>query len=284
VTLGLESRKPLTYIYPVGANKALFDGLRASDLRIWNELDRADDGTPDICQVVAAFSFADAKDLGKCRVWASCDRLLSSHATVEVFQGKGSIILSQFRCSERVNDDPIAARMLLNLVSYAQSAEHPGLIDLCVPVKWGLEAFRTGAFVSTVQGFLPHSKTYKHDGGSKGLLGQDHSIDGFTMVGDYGFTSNGWLRPIPDPNKDGWGILCGTLSRPVSKFSMKLHNVSGEQAKISLKLDSKDVGSPVTVMPNEERTVEWQVSRQAGPVEVELRGDQDLVLTESRFE
>jgi hypothetical protein len=72
--------------------------------------------------------------------------------------------------------------------------------------------------MSTLQGLLAHSPVYKHDGGSKGLLGADHRIDGFTLVGNYGFKGTGWIEPIPDPNAEGWGIIYGMLSKPASRF------------------------------------------------------------------
>jgi hypothetical protein len=284
VDIAASTRKPLSYITPVGDNETIYKSLDIRDLRFWNDLGFSPEGVPDVCPILTSLKFSDVKDLASCRVWASCDQLLSAYAMLEIFHGKGSIILSQFRCVERVNEDPVAARLLANILTYAASSEHPGLIDLTKPVKWNSEAFRTGAFVSFLQGFFPHSMTYKHEGSSKGLQGKDHSIDGFTMVGSYKYGSNGWLRPVPDPKTDGWGIMYGKLSHPVTRFIVKLRNSSAESGRIKLLIDGQQVGSPSLVLAGEEREVEWKISREAGLVKVELRGDQDLVLTESSFE
>lgn len=281
----MEQRKPyrrFTYIQPMGANTAIFRDLTDRDLRYWNDLGRSAVTTPDICPVLTALKPAAVTDLRSARVWAACDQLLSGAAILEILHGSGGIVLSQFRIVERVNDDPIAAKLLGNLVGYA-SGKTAGLLDLTTPIRWDLAAFRAGAFVSPLQGFLPHSRTYTHAGNSKGRLGDDHRIDGFTLVGNYGFTSNGWLTPIPNPTADGWGILYGTLSRRATRFVLKLSNPGDTPAKIALKLDGKTVGSPEVVPAGSEQAVEWPISRASGPVEVELRGDQRLVITESCF-
>ena len=275
--------RPFTYIQPMGRNKAIFRELTDRDLRFWNELDLTPTGNPDVYPVLTPLRPNAAADLKSARVWAACGQLLSGAAILEVYHGKGSIILSQFRTVERVGTDPIAAKLLANLISYTASGASPGMLDLTKPIRWDTEAFRAGAFQSLKQGFLPHSKTYKHEGGSKGLLGEDHRIDGSTLVGDYGFTSNGWLRPVPDPAAEGWGIFYGTLNRPVTRFAVTLRNLGNTPARIALRLDGRPIGSVVSMPAGEERTVEWACARDPGPVEVELRGDQRLLITETRF-
>jgi len=271
-----------TYIQPMGGNAVIFKGLSDRDLRYFNDLGRSADTTPDICPVLTALKPASVKDLRSARVWAACDQLLSGAAILEILHGSGSVMLSQFRVVERVTDDPIAAKLLGNLIGYA-SAKSAGLLDLTKPIRWDLAAFRAGAFVSPLQGFLPHSKTYKHQGNSKGRLGDDHTIDGFTLVGNYGFNGNGWLTPIPDPAAQGWGVLYGALSRRVTQFVLKLRNTGDTPASIALAIDGEAVGLPAIVPAGSEIALQWPISRAPGPVAVELRGDQRLVITESCF-
>ena len=280
----MPSRHMHTYIQPVGGDASpIMNDLTDRDLRYWNDLGPGGIATPDICPVTAALEPASVLDLRSARVWASCGQLLSSHAIVELMHSSGSVVLSQFRAVERVSTDPVAAKLLSNLVAYT-TRKSTGLVDLSKPIAWDKEGFRSGAFVSTLQGMLPHSPVYKHDGGSKGLLGADHRIDGFTLVGNYGFTSNGWLRPIPDPVAEGWGIFYGTLSKPAGRFVLQLRNTGDTAASISLKIGGKAVGSAQTVPEGIETSLTWPVARDAGPVSVELRGDQRLVITRSSFE
>lgn len=276
--------RPFTYIQPVGgkANPIMSD-LTDRDLRWWNELGKTPGGGPHIYPVLAAFKPATKEDLRSARVWASCDQLLSSHACLELMHGSGSVLLSQFRAVERVETDPAASKLLTNLITYA-AGETAGLFDLSRPVDWVRDGFRSGVFVSSLQGLLPHSPVYKHDGGSKGLLGADHRIDGFTLVGKYGFKGTGWIEPVPDPKAEGWGVFYGRLSKPASRFVLELRNTGNTPAAISLKIDGKTVGAAQTVAAGAETSLTWPAIHAEGPVAVELRGDQRLVITESRFE
>lgn len=279
-----RNRHPFTYIQPVGDNKALFDGVTARDLRFFNAVGLVSDVVPDIYPVLACLKPTTAADMKCARVWAACDQLLGGWALVELYQGKGSVLLSQFRLVERVGNDPIAAKLLSNLISYCASGRSPGLLDLTKPIRWDHEAFRVGAFQSPEQGFLPHSPVYKHEGTSKGRLGDDHRIDGVTLVGDYTITANGWLRPVPDPATEGWGVFFGQLSRPVTRFTVKLRNPGDSPARIALKLDGKPIGDAASIAAGDIRTIEWPCPRKPGPVEVELRGDQRLIITETCFD
>jgi len=82
---------------------------------------------------------------------------------------------------------------------------------------------------------------------------------------------------------DGWGVIYGTLSKPASKFVLRLRNLGDTAARIALKLDAEQLGAQ-SVAAGAEATLTWPISRAAGPVEVELRGDQRLVITHSSFE
>jgi len=282
-TFTMSARSRLTYIHPVGGNQAIFEGIRGRDLRYWNEVSRYSNGSATVEPVLALLWPASHADLASARCWASSERLLSGAAILEIFHGQGSVVISTFRTTERVPIDPIAAKLLANLVKYAASAEHYGLLDLTKPIKWDVEAFRTGVFCSKKQGFLPHSPVYAHTGGSKGNLGADHGIDGSSLVGTYDFDGNGYVTPVPDPAVEGWGVFYGRLSRQVTRFSLTLRNDSLQSAQIRLKIDDQDIGSPQTLSAGQQRTIEWAINRQAGPVKVELRGDQDLVITASQF-
>lgn len=282
-----EQRKPyrpVTYIHPVGGNQAIFDGLRPEDLRYWNELGRAPNGTPDICPVLTPLKPASADALSNTRAWALCDQMLSGMAIAEVYHGTGSAILCQMRCVERVSHDPFASRLLGNLIAYACSPEHPGLVDLYGRTRWDLSAYRSGVVVSPVQGLLPHSKTYQHRGSSKGKLGEDHSIDGFTLLWPYKHGSYGWLEPEPDPTKEGRGVVYGYLSRPAQKFCLTVRNAGSGTADIRVLLDGVQIGEARSVSARDTETLEWIVNRKQGPVKLEMCGDQQLVLVESRFE
>jgi len=279
--LSMTSRS-LTYIHQVGDNTALFNDIRERDLRYWNSLGPSLDDVPQICPVEAPLAPRTLDDLRNARVWAACGSLLSSAAIIELTHGRGSIVLSQFRCVDRTGSDPIAERLLANLVNSVASSTPPSPPDLSRPLRWDLEAFRRGVFVSRLQGLLPTSPTFARTGPSKGLQGEDHRINGFTLVGDYNFNSMGHLR-APALDQEGWGIFFGTLGRRATRMGLLVHNPTKQPLPIRAKLDGKEIGSPVLIQPGKYQTLEWATDRQPGPVEVKLRGSQQLVLKRSWF-
>ncbi|MDH7569337.1 MAG: hypothetical protein QHJ73_07095, partial [Armatimonadota bacterium] len=277
------SSRALTYVHPVGASEAIFGGIRPRDLRTWNELGRDPNGVPDVCPVVGALRPASGESLRTSRIWAVCDQMISSAALVEVIHGRGSVILSQFRCVERVAHDPIAARLLANLIDYANAGPPAGLVDLSRPVRWDLTAIRDGVFTSPLQGLLPWSPAYSHTGGSKGRVGEDQRIVGFTLVGEYRHNALGWIQ-LPAGAAEGWGVIRGTLSRPATRFVVRVRHPGDTPARLSLKVDGVVVGEAQEMAPGSEQELAWTMEHGAGPVELELRGDPRLVLLESRFE
>lgn len=282
--LQIGPQRAFTYIQRMGQNPALWKDLTNADLRIWNQDGVAPGGVPNVFPVYSTLTAPRLQDLRSVRAWAATDRMLTGAALMEVFRGRGSILLSQFACVDRVPSDPVAARLLANLVNYTLGTDHPGLLDLSQPIHWDLRAFSEGALASNLQGFLPYSPTYSHTGASKGRLGDDHRIVGATLVGHYGFTSNGWLRPVPDPKAEGWGVLFGRLSRPARAFVLSAHNSSHQPESVRLLLDGTLVGADATIAPGQSKTIRWSVARDAGPVRVELRGGQKIVISQTQFE
>ncbi len=277
--------RPMTYAHPMGNNAVIFDGLRERDLHVWNETDRTAEGVPNIGSVVGPLMPVSAADLKNTRIWAVCDQIMRGAAIAEVFHGKGSIILSQFACVDRVDHDPIAAKLLANLVHYATFLHHPESLDLSRRIRMDLEAYRMGLISSTVQGFLPHSPVYQHEGSSKGLQGADHRIDGVTLVGKYSHRAGtGWIDPVPDPKAEGWGIAYGTLTQPATQMKVEVHNPSESPSTIRIRLDDKEIGAPKVVPPGSKTTLEWAIQRKAGPVKIEMRGSQNLVISAMLFE
>ncbi|MCC6483469.1 MAG: hypothetical protein IT209_01375 [Armatimonadetes bacterium] len=283
-SVDMSANKGFTYIQQTGDNAALWKTLTNDDLRLWNQTGVSENKVPDVFPVRSILRLTKLEDLRSTRVWAATDQMLTSAALMEIYEGRGSVLLSQFACADRAGFDPAASQLLANLIEYALGDADPGSLDLSQPIQWGLSAFREGALVTNLQGFLPYSPTYAHDGSSKGRLASDHRIDGVTLVGTYHFTSNGWLRPIPDPKAEAWGVFFGRLPSPVSSFSATVRNVSRRSESLRLLLDHTEAGSAATIPAGGSKTVRWPVSHAAGDVRVELRGGQSLVITRTQFD
>jgi len=274
--------RSMSYIHPIAGSERICEGIEDFDLWFFNEIGRSPEGVPDVCPVINPLRPASHTALKNTRIWAVCDQALGSAALLEVFEGGGSVVVSQFKCVDRANDDPIAARLLANLVHYCALTDRPEPIDLSRPIKWGWEAIRSGVFSSPKQGFLLHSEVYRHEGGSKGMLGADHAIDGVTLAGAYTHNSRGWIDPVPDPKASGWGIVYGSITTPTRRLVVTVRNPAAEPAQMRISTNGVQMGEPVTIPPGEKLDAEFKFEIAPGPIDIEFRGDQRLVISESR--
>ena len=101
----------------------IFDGLSKSDFKLWSDcsgFDESQNGFPEIYPVTGGFSMRKA-DLTKASILANYSRNLSGTALCEIFDGKGSVIMSGFDIESKLGTDPIADRLYANMLSYIVS-------------------------------------------------------------------------------------------------------------------------------------------------------------------
>lgn len=102
---------------------AIFNGLSKSDFKLWSDctgFDESTDGFPEIYPVTGGFSMRKA-DLTKASILANYSRNLSGTALCEIFDGKGSVVMSGFDIESKLGTDPIADRLYANMLSYIVS-------------------------------------------------------------------------------------------------------------------------------------------------------------------
>ena len=128
-------------INPERPDHPVFAGLDRHRFWTWSDYTNWDEtkpGFPQICPVTHGFKLTSADSLSHTAILADYDRGLEGVALCDMFDGKGSVILTGLDLVNRVSLDPVADRMLLNLVSYASNnRDHPihALIDK--PIVWG---------------------------------------------------------------------------------------------------------------------------------------------------
>ena len=93
------------------ANVCLSTGLTSGGF------DQTKPGFPEIYPVTAGFRLTKEHDLGHTAVIANYDRGLEAIALAEMFDGRGSVLMTGFELAARVGKDPVADRVLRNLVA-----------------------------------------------------------------------------------------------------------------------------------------------------------------------
>ena len=172
------------YINPERPNHPVFRGLDRSHFRMWSDYTQwtqSQSGRPKLLPVVfglrfsadermetgldldtgkpwdLTYAFGGRQALQKTAVLADYGRGLSSIALCEIFEGNGSAILSAFDLVSRAGLDPVADRLLRNLVLYAANAQphdrYPLIEDT---VHWGDYADEQGLIIEKHCGLIPN--------------------------------------------------------------------------------------------------------------------------------
>ncbi len=135
----------------------VFSGLSRKMFRLWSDYtgyDESKPGFPAVYPVTDGFVMRNA-DLTKVQILADYSRGISGVALCEVVCGKGSILLSAFDLTSRCGLDPIAEKMLCNLLGYAGSDMRPQPYKLIEnPIWWGDFASEDGLVTGANNGLV----------------------------------------------------------------------------------------------------------------------------------
>lgn len=110
------------WINPRRSDTGIFSNIDRKQLWLWSDpsgWDPSKEGLPENEPVNTLLKLRDADALGTTAVLANFGRGLEHLALAEVFRGEGSVILSAFDFERFVGFDPIAGKVLRNLVTYA---------------------------------------------------------------------------------------------------------------------------------------------------------------------
>ncbi|MEO5579444.1 MAG: glycoside hydrolase family 2 TIM barrel-domain containing protein [Gemmatimonadaceae bacterium] len=271
-----------------------------SDFTNWNE-SRA--GVPQVYPVTRGFVITDAKSLGKAAVIANYDHGLEGIALAELFDGKGSVLMTGLDIVSRIGLDPVADRMLANIVSYMSSPtghESTQLIDS--KIVWGDYASERGLLTGVYSGFLLNTVpvvpkdlaaryplTVDAEGntlaGGAGGWNTKPAIQyvpkGRRAFGPYAFTSGGsvelpkghgpdgearfWLRIPPGRN-----TMVTTVSNPVAQPLGMTIDVNGAATRSTIPAMSTIVVE-TPVRPNEALGIVFSGDRRLVVLETDFR-------------
>jgi hypothetical protein len=135
----------------------VFEGLGRARFHLWSDQtgwDQTKPGFPAVYPVTHGFRLTRAEDLARVAVLANYDRGLEGVALCEMFEGKGSILFTGLGLVERAALDPIADRLLTNLVSYLTTKEHPLHPLIADPIHWGKYETEKGLITGPLNGLV----------------------------------------------------------------------------------------------------------------------------------
>lgn len=207
-------------------------GITRDNLKLWSDptgWDQTKPGFPDIYPVNSGFKLTKTDDLANTAIIANYDRGLEAIALAEMFDGRGSVMMTGFELVPRVGKDPVADRVLKNVVAYVTGNDgrevHP-LVDK--PIKWGDYPTERGVVVEPIGGLVVNCRWQKPPTAPDAKPLPDNEGAWNTRPGD-GFVPHG--RRVFGP----WSYTNATGIREL--------NDKGEVAGAAPPADSADAGA-----------------------------------------
>jgi hypothetical protein len=238
----------------------------------------------------------DAQSLERVAVLANYDRGLEGVALCEMFDGRGSVIVSAFDTVQRAGLDPVADRLLANLVRYAASQKnhelHP-LIDQ--PIQWGNYASERGIINGPLNGLVvnsswvrpptnPSAEPLTQDEGAWNTRpGDQFAPHGRSPLGPYGYSTGSGLRDLNPDSDIGTGMFWARISQGKKTVATVVENPSTKSAELEVSVN----GGPATkleVPAGKTVTVTAPLPPDATNVAVRFTGSKKLVLLKTSFE
>ncbi|MEJ7759876.1 MAG: hypothetical protein WKF55_09855 [Gemmatimonadaceae bacterium] len=271
-----------------------------SDFTSWNE---TRPGVPQVYPVTRGFVLTDPKSISRAAILANYDHGLEGVALAELFDGRGSVLMTGFDIVNRLGLDPVADRMLSNIVTHMTSAQgHDAVPRIDTKIVWGDYASERGILTGIYSGLLLNTVpvvpkelasryplTLDAEGntlaGGAGGWNTKPAIQyvprGRRVFGPYTFTSGGSVQLPKGSSPRGEGRFW--IRVPASRRTM-LTTVSNPADKaLQMEIEANGSARASTIPPGGTALIETPITGGVTPIALVFRGDRKLVLLETDF-
>jgi hypothetical protein len=168
-----------------------------------------------------------------------------------MFDGRGSVIISGFDIVHRAGLDPVADRLLANLLRYAASQKnhetHP-LVDQSI--EWGNYASERGIITGPLNGLVlnadwvrpptnPSAQPLTQEEGAWNTRpGDQFAPHGRSPFGPYGYSTGSTLRDLNRDSETGTGVFWVRIPHSKSKLVTTVENSSDKPTELSLNVNN----------------------------------------------
>jgi hypothetical protein len=292
------------YINPERPDHPVFAGIIRDNLRVWSDYtnwDETQKGFPAIKPVTDGFGLQSKEDVAHTAILASYSSGLQAIALAEQFQGKGSIMLCGLDIANRTFIDPVAARLLSNLINYTGTTTGHQLYQLITsPIVWGEYETEKGIVTDLYSGFLVNStprvpadylgkgivvtkEGYQLAGGNRlgfnTRPGIQYVANGRRPFGPYTQSFGG--QPVPDKNStEGIGKFWCKIPEGQNIATSIVWNPGNEPLAIKIKVNNLQEVSKI-INAGDKVAVVTPVN--SSNVNITYTGDRRLVILETAF-
>jgi hypothetical protein len=240
------------------------------------------------------FKLTEPNDLARIAILADYDRGLEGIALAEMFDGKGSVLLCGLDLVGRIGIDPVADRLLTNMLTYmsgdAKHDPHPTIKD---PIRWGDFATEHGVIGSPIYGLFrntdwtppptePDAKPLTDAQGGWNTRPSDQFLPkGIRPRGPFSYTFNCAPRD-GDKSPDGTGIFWASIPAGRSKVLTKVRNDT--KSALKLRIDVNDAkGVEREVPAGQTISISAPIPARATDVGIRYTGSRELIILETAF-
>jgi hypothetical protein len=285
----------------------VFDGIDRDRLFLWSDPTRWNEtkpGFPVSYPVTNGFKLAGADDLAHATILADYDHGLEGVALAELRDRQGSVLLNGFGIVARAGLDPVADRLLANLVRHVANDSTPARPLIDSKIVWGDYASERGLVTGIYSGLvlntvprLPaalNASDYPiaidSEGftfaGSRGGWNTNPSIQyvarGRRPFGPYRFTLGGAVQLPKEHGPLGEGSFWLRLPSGRSTMTTTVENPTAAPLPFEVRVNAEPV-QHTTIPANSTATIETALAGSPTSLGVTYRGDRRLVILTTDF-
>jgi hypothetical protein len=294
-------------VNPERPDHPVFSGITRAELREWSDYtlwDETKKGFPAIYPVTNGFILENKTDIDKTSILANYSVGLEGIALAEIFHGKGSILLSGFDMSNRTAIDPVADRLLSNMVKYMVSqTPHEKYVYIDSPILWGEYETEKGMLTGINSGLMLNSKpalfgSYEglplilqkdghlfaeKGGGWNNAAGKEYVPYGRRMFGPYIHRDFGGVPfPVETDSGEGEGIFWCRIPTGISTMETIVWNPSDQELSIKIKINEEELTNE-RVKIGEYKVIQTPIKASLTNLKVAFNGDRRLIILQTSF-
>ena len=292
------------YINPERPAHPVFADVIRKQLRVWSDYtdwDETKPGFPAVYPVTDGFIPANKEDIQSIAVLGNYGVGLEGIAIAEIFNGKGSVLVCGTDWASRAGIDPVADRLLLNMLRYmSDNQQHEKYPLVTAPIVWGDYASEKGILTGVNSGLMVHSVPKVPDnsrskitvteigdrflgapGGFNTRPGVQYLAHGRRMFGPYILRGFGNVpEPVSPNNNVGEGYFWCRVPAGKTICSTLVWNQADEPLKVEVEINTNYKAEKL-IPANAKATVDCSFS--GTELKVFYKGDRRLVLLETNF-